>query len=118
LRVLQRAGYPAPTEGLGSWEMEVTNAAGYLVKTKMYSLKYGEGRWKQAHHGIIGVRDPEALHAIMQALLQERTAQYTAKPRPRRLKQSLQRGLIPGEFYVEDREITFLDDDRLEKRDD
>jgi hypothetical protein len=39
-RLMDLAGYDCPMEGLGAFECEIPEASGYLVKNKMYALKY------------------------------------------------------------------------------
>jgi hypothetical protein len=41
-RLMTRAGYDAPTKGLGSFDLEVENAHGSLVNGNLYTIKYEE----------------------------------------------------------------------------
>lgn len=136
-QVMARAGYPAPETGLGSFGLDIDGVSGVLVKTKMYSLRRGDGKFKQAHHGIIRlltpgldqvndpdperqaklrkVRQQEHLHDVMVSLVAEGEVNYDTKSRPVRLRSAVRRGLIPGEFYAEARKIALTDDPNLER---
>lgn len=138
-RLMEAAGYPHPREGLGSFQVDVADAAGVLVKTKMYSLKYVKGgkvKFKQAHHGVINFLPPDpldgtpwkqlsraerkerrqiALHDLLHQLHQDRAVSYQADSRPYRLKGAIRLGQIPGLFYQEARKIALFDDPNLVK---
>lgn len=128
-RLMEIAGYPAPRDGLGSFGLEIKEADGVLVKTKMYSLRTKGGKWKQAHHGIIKLLPPvgsqdlsparrkalqaEQLHMLMIDLVDPEgmgQVEYKTKGRPVRLKAALRKGLTPGLFYQETRSVSLTSD--------
>jgi hypothetical protein len=126
-RLMDAAGYPAPREGLGSFTLDIAGVSGVLVKTKMYSLRRPDGKYKQAHHGIIRLLTPkgresrEYLHSLMLTLVMEGKANYATRSRPARLKSVLRgkgvknpdgttRKLGIGEFYDEARKIALTQD--------
>jgi hypothetical protein len=136
-QVMKEAGYPAPETGLGSFSDEISDATGVLVKTKMYSLITPDGKYKQAHHGIVHLLPPPGtekmdpkerkretqkyLHALMVQLLDDGRISYPTKSRPGRLRANVRgqtvkladgtrRKLDVGEFYSEVRDIYLTTD--------
>ena len=101
------AGYDAPETGLGSFELEVEGASGYLVKSKMYGLRYekkGKVLFKCANHGMRGVKSKEEAYLLLETVMKEGTATYTKKQVLKWLtayKQSIKTGedVEPGQFY-------------------
>ena len=108
------AGYDCPAEGLGCFELEVEDASGYLVKTKMYALKYeknGEIRYKCANHGMRGVKSKQEAYDLLEMVMREGSARYTKKQVRKWLtayKASIKTGedVVPGEFYDQEVVIT------------
>lgn len=105
--LMLEAGYDAPETGLGSFELEVEGASGYLVKTKMYALKYekkGEIRYKCANHGMRGVKSKEEAYILLETVMKEGEAKYSKKQVRKWLtayKASIKSGeeVAPGEFF-------------------
>ncbi len=108
------AGYDCPDEGLGSFETEISEASGYLVKTKMYALKYekkdGSIGFKCANHGMRGVRDKKEAYALLETVMQDGTASYTKK-QVRKWRTAYKKSIVtgedvpPGEFFDQVMEI-------------
>jgi hypothetical protein len=61
--IMTKAGYPSPREAkkLGSWEEETPDPSteSLLARTKLYSHKFADGKYKQAQHGIAKFHSPE-----------------------------------------------------------
>lgn len=121
--LMNESGYDCPMEGLGSFECEVKDASGYLVKNKMYALTYqkqDQQKYKIATHGITGLVledtekpvDKEQERGILQkkyfelieAVCLNGKSVYNAR-QVRKLRQAYTQGKVPGLFYDLEREI-------------
>ncbi len=113
--IMLRAGYDAPEHGLGAFETEVEDAAGYLVKNKVYALEYrkeGKTVLKEAHHGIVGVENVK-IFDLVKKFYENDYIEYTSKASPMPLREALHRGMEPGVFITEHRELHNVTDPNL-----
>jgi hypothetical protein len=127
-KLMDKAGYDCPMSGLGSFECEIESASGYLVKNKMYALKYmkgGKEKIKLATHGITGLvlEDTEVpvdkseekdllmlkYYDLIEGVCLNSKSVYNAR-QVRKLRQAYTQEKVPGVFYQLEREISFVSD--------
>lgn len=133
--IMDLAGYDCPMEGLGAFEKEIEHASGYLVKNKMYALKYekkGKTEYKIATHGITGLKLEkeeetedkdknkellkEKYYQLIEEVAQKGKATYQAR-QVQKTRQAYLQDKVPGLFFEIEREITSINDPNQEIND-
>ena len=119
--IMLTSGYEAPETGLGSFELKFSNAHGYLVRNKLYALKYCEKdkktgkmveKLKFARHGIVGAPE-EDVYNLVRDFYVSGFIRYVTKERPVPLRESLIRGETIGEFRTEERLMVNQEDPNM-----
>lgn len=115
------AGYESPEEGMGSFNLEMENAHGVLLRGNLYVIRWNstnketgksEELEKRALHGLPHM-NPDDAYEYLKRLHEYKQISYMTKASPRKLTEAFMEGEEPGIFEQHKQERTLETDPNM-----